>query len=145
MKACSRCGIEKNLNEFQIRRASKDGLTAACKECLSAYDKLRANLPHRVKAREEYAKTARGIDAGNKAKRKWTMKNTIKAGASNIVGNAVRDGRLYKPDHCSECGATDTRIHGHHEDYAKPLEVRWLCSKCHRDWHKENGEGKNAT
>ena len=31
-----------------------------------------------------------------------------------------------------------------HDDYAKPLSVRWLCGKCHTAWHQENGEGLNA-
>jgi len=108
---------------------------------LSAYDKKRANLPHRVKAREEYAKTPAGIKAGNKAKNSWAKRNRKKDRASNAVCNAVRDGKLSKMP-CGVCGSED-RIHGHHDDYDKPLDVRWLCSKHHRQWHRENGEGLN--
>lgn len=131
---------------------------STCKECRKAmvranrksnadhyreYEKCRANRPDRVKARIEYQKTHRGRAASYKAKALWTERNAIKKGASYMVNNAVRDGKLFKPDTCSVCGKGG-RIHGHHDDYAKPLDVRWLCSQCHSDWHKLNGEGENA-
>ena len=141
MKTCSDCGKIKEEDRFQIRVASKDGLTAACKRCLSQRDKKRANLPHRIKARKEYAKTPEGLIAGNKAKKAWEGRNAIKKGASTIVGNAVRDGVITKQYFCSVCGIDNVRIHGHHDDYAQPLTVRWLCSQCHNDWHSKNGEG----
>jgi hypothetical protein len=56
--------------------------------------------------------------------------------ASTIVNNAIRDGRLTKGP-CEKCG-TRVHVHGHHDDYTKPLSVRWLCAKHHRQHHEEN-------
>ena len=35
----------------------------------------------------------------------------------------------------SDCG--ESRPHGHHENYDKPLDVIWLCPLCHKRRHKE--------
>ena len=144
MKKCSRCSEEKELGEFQIRSASNDGLTAACKSCLCEYDRRRASLPHRIELRMGYSKTEAGIEAHAKAKAKWSARNTIKRAANVMLGNALRDGKIVKDNECSACGGSNCTIHGHHDDYSLPLVVRWLCSKCHTQWHKHNGEGINA-
>jgi len=39
------------------------------------------------------------------------------------------------PQPCEICGVTKN-IEKHHEDYNKPLEVRWLCIRHHLDIHK---------
>ncbi len=31
-------------------------------------------------------------------------------------------------------------VHAHHESYAKPLEVIWLCQTCHGERHREINE-----
>lgn len=36
---------------------------------------------------------------------------------------------------CEICGSI-VNLHGHHEDYNKPLEVRWLCRKHHFECHR---------
>ena len=54
--------------------------------------------------------------------------------ARSYLGAYVKRGKITKPDVCSRCDSTD-RIHGHHEDYDKPLEVVWVCHPCHMDIH----------
>jgi hypothetical protein len=55
-----------------------------------------------------------------------------------VLHQAVASGHVVKPDCCSECGKKG-RVHGHHEDYAEPLQVTWLCSVCHGRRHSRNG------
>lgn len=77
MKSCTRCGQWKLADEFQVRRASADGLTASCKACLSLYDKSRASKPNRVEARRLYSKTERGMQAHAKARAKYEERNLV--------------------------------------------------------------------
>lgn len=64
--------------------------------------------------------------------------------AHNLVEKAIKKGILINPHFCVECFADETfkdgrtAIQAHHCDYDKPLEVVWLCQKCHHDWHKNN-------
>jgi hypothetical protein len=65
--------------------------------------------------------------------------------AHNKVEKAIVRGEIVRPSACSECGSegkpyTDGRapIQAHHDDYNKPLDVRWLCQPCHHEWHKHN-------
>jgi len=74
---------------------------------------------------------------------KWNAANRIKVNAHTAVHHAIRKGVLIKPSMCSECGK-ESIIHGHHDDYSKLMDVRWLCQTCHFLWHNENGAGLNA-
>ena len=159
MKTCFKCKEEKPLSEFYKHAMMKDGRLNKCKECnkkdvrknyrenidhYKSYEKARAGLDHRVKARDDYAKTDNGRTKLNESSKAWAVRNPIKRMASFIVGNAVRDGKLFKPSNCESCGSAPNRLHGHHDDYAFPLVVRWLCPGCHSKWHKENGPGENS-
>lgn len=54
---------------------------------------------------------------------------------------AIKRGDL-TPQPCEVCGespvAHDGRraVHAHHDDYGKPLDVRWLCYPCHGKEHR---------
>lgn len=66
----------------------------------------------------------------NGYKSKWRRNNPEKYRAHAKVNNAVRDGKLQKPDRCSRCKKRG-KVHAHHEDYSRPLDVIWLCPECH--------------
>jgi hypothetical protein len=59
----------------------------------------------------------------------WRKDNPDGYKAQTAVGNAIRDGKLIKQP-CQVCRSED--VEGHHEDYSKPLEVEWLCSRHHK-------------
>jgi ribosomal protein S27AE len=76
--------------------------------------------------------------------RRWRLNNKDKVDAirnrypekrraNHAVFHAVRSGRLQKQP-CEKCGTVD-RVNAHHDDYSKPLEVRWLCPKHHSEVH----------
>lgn len=65
--------------------------------------------------------------------------------AQNVVEKAILRGILSRPSSCGTCGVSDYKfkdgrsaIQAHHDNYNKPLDVRWLCQKCHHAWHKAN-------
>lgn len=156
MKRCGTCKTEKPRTEFGKRSASVDGLAAKCKSCQSAYDKARANNPDRVAMREAYAQTEQGQAARRRARDKYAEnnraeqreraarykeENPVKRRAHELVAHAVRIGSLVRQP-CEVCGEKSDVAH--HDDYAKPLDVRWLCASDHRKWHAENGPGLNG-
>ena len=56
-----------------------------------------------------------------------------KIAARQALGVAVRTGQIRKRP-CEHCGAK--KVHGHHPDYSRPLDVVWLCPPCHRKEHE---------
>lgn len=150
MKQCKTCETEKELSEFYVHKRMADGHLNICKECVKQriakhraenidrireYDKKRGNLEHRVLARKQYSKTDAGKLAKQRGMRKYNKQHPLRYASHIIIGNAVRDGLLHKPNTCSECESTKN-IEGHHDDYTKPMDVRWLCEKCHKQWHR---------
>lgn len=68
----------------------------------------------------------------------FAARSPIARAAHIKTGNAIRDGRL-KKGACENCGSV--RVLAHHDDYLKPLQVRWLCQPCHVRWHIAHGPG----
>jgi len=158
-KKCSQCTY-KPLSEFNKHSGRKDGLQSACKGCSRAsqsrYAKTEAGKATQAKASTKYAKTDAGKRSHAKYRKtaagklvqcrydaKYQSANPIKIKAQNSINNAIRDGRMEKPTTCEECPSTG-KIQAHHDDYALPLVVRWLCRTCHIAWHAENGPGLNG-
>jgi len=143
---CKVCGATEKSAEFY------KGVNTRCKEChkeavrinrrenvdrYRAYDAKRFKEDPRVIARHKrYQKTDAGKASLQASRQKWVDDNSEKRAAHVILGNRVRDSKVIKPDHCSRCGKSGCRIDGHHHDYARPLDVVWLCRQCHVNEHK---------
>lgn len=82
----------------------------------------------------------RAMEAVETAKRRATWSDARKS-ASNLVWSARWRGELKKQS-CEVC--SDPITVAHHDDYARPLDVRWLCRSHHLRWHHKNGKGANA-
>jgi ribosomal protein S27AE len=53
------------------------------------------------------------------------------------VLKARRKGLINK-EPCEVCG--NKEVHAHHDDYSKPLKIRWLCKKHHLEIHNKKEE-----
>lgn len=132
-KKCFKCDTAKPLDEFYRHRRMADGHLNKCKDCTKADVRRRRFDPKYRPAVLEYDRRR-----GNRQDSEY--RNTVRSRdrradrARNMVNNAVRDGRLLRPDRCSHCH-TVGMVHGHHHDYSRPLDVVWLCVPCHRQLH----------
>lgn len=64
-----------------------------------------------------------------------------------LIHRAVYRGRLKKSDKCEGCGKVlnPKYLHGHHKNYQKWWDVKWLCHQCHVDRHPEWGSVRTQT
>ena len=64
-----------------------------------------------------------------------TAEQKRRSNARSMANTYQRRGKLVGPKKCPKCGAR--KPEKHHEDYAKPLEVEWMCRPCHLELHRE--------
>lgn len=145
MKTCFKCGVSKSLADFYKHPRMADGHLGKCKECSKADTAVRfaqkmATDPifQIVEGARQRAKSEKQRREGKAARAKpettrgWRKRNPEKVRCHSAVARALRKGTLEKQP-CEECGKT--AVHAHHDDYTKPLEVRWLCAKHHGETH----------
>ena len=128
-RRCSRCGTTKALDEFWPDASKATGWTYWCKACRLDH---RRGDGHAAEQRYLKSEVGRATLAKNTAK---TRSDPLRYRAHMAVQMAVASGALVAQP-CEVCGSTH-RTHAHHDDYAKPLDVRWLCPLHHRRHHAE--------
>lgn len=105
-----------------------------CKDCWKARVKLRRLIDPKVRAYDrQRAKTPARVDYQTRNTKAWRERNPDAYRAQNALNNALRDGKIDRKP-CEICAQT-SGIHAHHKDYAKPLDVIWLCARCHHRLH----------
>jgi hypothetical protein len=131
MKSCKRCEEELPLSSFYRHKGMSDGLLSFCKPCTTT--RVSKHRDANLDSIRKYDRDRGNRQTGEYVK-SYRASNPEKYKAHTKVNNAVRDDRLIKPNTCEGCGGEGS-LHGHHEDYSKPLEVDWLCPACHKSRH----------
>jgi len=138
-KDCFKCGESKPLSAFYKHNQMADGHVNKCKQC-NKID-VTENRKSKIEQYREYDR-ARGSRQPPEYQKQYRAKFPNKYKAHGIVNRAIRAKKLHR-EPCMVCG-TDENIVAHHKDYAKPLNVDWMCQAHHVEWHQNNGEGLNG-
>ena len=123
------------LKDKEKRAEYQRAYHAANREKLLADMRERSKKPEYVAKRVAYAKE--NPDVIRRLVKAWRKRNPEKRRAWWTYTNALRAGKLVKPEVCPKCGGTGL-IDGHHADYNKPLDVEFLCRACHMKQHQRD-------
>ena len=160
-KRCPSCAEVLPPADFCRNRARRDGLASQCKGCQRIAKRIyrqrpavraarlrykreyRAKYgePVRIKERQyRHAHRLKHIETSRAQERARELIRctTLEGKARVALRRAVCSRRIKKPEHCERCGklTPQRRLHGHHADYARPLDVEWLCPMCHSMEHR---------
>ncbi len=128
MRLCKACGHTKEDQDFY-----KSQPYGYCRKCNN--EKSRA---------WELANSKRK----NEINKSWRARNPIRMktmrDANNALWRAIKNGKIVRGVACEFCNS-EIRIEGAHYDYSKPLEVKWLCSKCHKSWDSKYPKTKSLS
>jgi hypothetical protein len=73
-----------------------------------------------------------GLESASDERKPPAPRDPVKTRARALVNGAIRRGELVRGP-CEVGAECEGRIEAHHEDYAAPLAVRWLCVKHHNE------------
>jgi hypothetical protein len=128
-------------SDFHKNKLIPDGLAVYCKICttflsrrnhIKRYPTISKN-PELVRKRKEYIRSFT-TDQVRELKRNYNESNKSKVNARSVTSRAIKSGKLIQLP-CEVCGFPITEAH--HDDYSKPLNVRWLCVKHHKELHRK--------
>jgi hypothetical protein len=142
MKKCNKCNQEKEYDGFYKDKAAKDGYNTICKHCRLLHDRIRRiKDPEWVKKRKDHNKqyhllnsesiyirkqkwrqTEKGKKYASLSHNSYKKNNREKIRAHGAIYRAVKRGEIVRKLNCEICYDT-YRIHAHHANYDKPLEV----------------------
>jgi hypothetical protein len=152
MKVCRSCNVEKGADQFNRSSQRKDGLRSYCRACeKSKYELYKATEPAKRLAAQRskrYRSTANGearrrayraSDLGRDSDRRYARSKYASAeGRKKVLARhkvmyAIKTGKLTRKP-CEVCGSS--LAEAHHENYDRPLEVRFLCRSHHAQHHE---------
>lgn len=151
LRTCKQCAQTRPLSEFPLKKNRSGTVTPrhTCIECRKAQEKQWSHQAY-LRLRDEAPEKYQDRLAANRKRHREHYETRYKTAkleynktrrpkelpiAHVKVKRALASGALIRPAQCSQC-AKEVRVEAHHDDYNKPLEVRWLCRPCHSEAHR---------
>ena len=126
LAVCISCHKEFQAVVYEIKRGKGKCCSMSCAAALSA-----KNRNQKGSANNNWKGGISNLSKTERSRRYYD-KYPDKYVAHREMTKAIRNGFLIRKS-CEVCG--ELKVEGHHEDYSKPLLVRWLCKKHHLDVH----------
>ena len=116
---CQQCGLEFTAIKYEVSRGGGKFCSRQCQRSFQA----RLN-----------AAAMKGDLTHDEIRARWkrSVPDEVHK-AHDAVEVAIANGSLIRQP-CEVCGAD--RVDAHHDDYSKPLDVRWLCRGHHLKLHR---------
>lgn len=124
-KQCFKCRETKPLSEFYKHAMMADGHLNKCKTC------TKRDTAERV------SKLSTNPIWVEQERDRCRLKSERARANGIIYKTDPRNGAIRVATICERCGAAPKQLHKHHPDYSKPLDIIWLCSKCHGLAHRK--------
>lgn len=129
LKKCSTCKCSHPLSNFYKDAGKRDGLKSQCKGCVKPWINSREKTLNRLLWDRENPERRRATEIRRQAK------SPEKHKARSLANYAKQSGKLVKPKSCESCNEDNPQLEMHHSDYMKPLDVTFLCKRCHAATH----------
>lgn len=128
-RVCVNCGKDFMARQSEVSRGKGKCCSLSCAAATSALNRNQSG---------ELNNNWKGGISRLERTRNYRNEHPEKYQAHLVVTNAIRRKELIKAP-CEVCGSKD--VEGHHDDYSKPLDVRWLCKTHHIEHHANVGRG----
>jgi hypothetical protein len=99
-----------------------------CSKCSNPLEDNRTKQRYCLSCHNKYMRDNR------KKHSELTDNQRLKANCRSYLNTYLKRGKISKQP--CKCGCET--VEAHHDDYSKPLEVIWLCRKCHLELHVEH-------
>ncbi len=145
-KKCKCCGIAKSLTEMVKSTRTKSGYGSTCKTCDASRSRVKDRIAYAANILESrrHGRDRYHSQKGSYSTYEKSIYNRPSYRARIALRCAINAGKITKPATCSNCHDrfSSNSLHGHHSDYSNPLDVQWLCSRCHGLIHRKKDVGK---
>jgi hypothetical protein len=116
--------VERFRLQFICIRGTIGSMKTTCSKCDGPNDRLPQRYCRACHAAYARENRPRHVDLSEEQR-----KRSVARAYANVY---QRRGKLF-PEPCAAC--RDPSAQKHHDDYSKPLQVTWLCRKCHLTLH----------